>query len=163
MGTRSGDIDASAAFRLMEWERLSAGEMERLLNHDSGLRGLSGLCNDMRTLEGAAEGGDARAELAIDVFCHRIRRYLGAFHAELNGVDAVLFTGGIGENSARVRGQVCRDLDALGIELDEAGNRAARGAEARISRPGSRTEVWVIPTNEELMIARETARIVGRL
>jgi acetate kinase len=160
MGTRSGDIDASVAFRLMEWERLPPRELERLLNHESGLKGLSGVANDMRAIEAAASAGDERARLAIEIFCHRVRRYLGAYFAELNGADAVLFTGGIGENSALVRQLVCRELQVFGIHLDAAVNMACRGREACLSVEDSRTPVWVIPTNEELMIARETARVL---
>lgn len=161
MGTRSGDLDASIIFRLMEWENMTAAEAERMLNHASGLKGLSGVSNDMRTLEQAAGEGDPRAALAIDVFCHRVRRYLGAYFAELNGADAVLFTGGIGENSPLIRAKVCRDLDALGIQLDVEANDSTRGSERRISIADGRTAVWVVPTNEELMIARETARVMN--
>lgn len=158
MGTRSGDVDTAAILHLMQWEGLSPERMDALLNKGSGLYGLSGISNDMRTLLEHAERGDERAELAIEVFCYRIRKYVGAYYAVLNGADAVIFTGGIGENAPEIRARVCRSLDALGIALDEERNRAAVGREMDVSAEGARTRVWVIPTNEELLIARETLR-----
>lgn len=158
MGTRSGDVDAAAILHLMQWEGLSPERMDALLNKGSGLYGLSGISNDMRTLLEHAERGDERAELAIEVFCYRIRKYVGAYYAVLNGADAVIFTGGIGENAPEIRARVCRSLEALGIALDEERNRAAVGREMDVSAEGARTRVWVIPTNEELLIARETLR-----
>ncbi len=161
MGTRAGDVDAAAVLHIMQWEQLSVERMDALLNKGSGLYGISGLSNDMRTLLEHAARGDERAALAIEVFCYRIRKYLGAYYAVLNGADAVIFTGGIGENAPEVRARVCDSLDALGIRLDPARNRAAVGVEMDISAPQAATRVWVIPTNEELLIARETARALG--
>lgn len=162
MGTRSGDVDAAAVLRLMQWEGLSAERMDALLNKESGLYGISGISNDMRTLLEHAARGDVRAGLAIEVFCYRIRKYLGAYYAVLNGADAVIFTGGIGENAPEIRARACRALDALGIRLDEERNRAAVGREMDLSAEGARTRVWVIPTNEELLIAREALRALGQ-
>ncbi|MCS7313875.1 MAG: acetate kinase [Bryobacterales bacterium] len=158
MGTRAGDVDAAAVLRLMQWEGLSIERMDALLNKGSGLYGISGISNDMRTLLEQAARGDGRAELAIEVFCYRIRKYLGAYYAVLDGAHAVIFTGGIGENAPEIRARVCRSLDALGIRLDEQRNRAAIGREMDLSAEGARTRVWVIPTNEETLIARETLR-----
>jgi acetate kinase len=158
MGTRSGDVDAAAVLHLMQWEQLSVERMDALLNKGSGLYGISGISNDMRTLLEHAARGDERAGLAIEVFCYRIRKYIGAYYAVLNGADAVIFTGGIGENAPEIRRRVCESLDALGIRLDEQRNRAAVGREADLSAEDARTRVWVIPTNEELLIARETVR-----
>lgn len=161
MGTRPGDLDPAVVYRLLEWENLDIAALDRLLNHKSGLLGLSGLSNDMRELLRLEEEGSEEARLAIDVFCHRIRRYIGAFYGILNGADAIVFSGGIGENSPEIRSRVCRELDALGIALDETANAQCRGREADLSSPGARTRVWVIPTNEELLIARDTAALIG--
>ena len=158
MGTRSGDVDAAAVLHLMQWEQLSVERMDALLNKGSGLYGISGISNDMRTLLEHAARGDERAGLAIEVFCYRIRKYIGAYYAVLNGAAAVIFTGGIGENAPEIRRRVCESLDALGIRLDQQRNRAAVGREADLSAEDARTRVWVIPTNEELLIARETVR-----
>lgn len=160
MGTRSGDTDPGAALHLMQWERLSVEQMDSLLNHSSGLRGISGVSNDMRTLLESARGGNRRARLAIDVFCYRIRKYIGAYFAALNGADAVVFTAGIGENAPAIRAAACESLEALGIRIDPARNEAARGVEADISADGAATRVWVIPTNEELLIGRDTVRCI---
>jgi acetate kinase len=161
MGTRPGDLDPAIALRLMEWEGWGRNELESLLNHKSGLAGLSGVSNDMRELTAAASGGNARAALAIDVFCYRIRRYIGALYAVLNGADAVVFTGGIGENRDEVRMKSCGDLDALGIRMDADRNARVHGEEREVSATGSATAVWVIPTNEELLIAKDAeAKII---
>jgi acetate kinase len=159
MGTRPGDLDPAIPLRLMEWEGWDARAVDRLLNHASGLKGISGVSNDMRELAARAAQGEERAQLAIDVFCHRIRRYIGAFLAVLNGLDALVFTGGIGENRRDIRAQVCAGLDGLGIELDPARNEASSG-EADVSSAGARVRTWVIPTNEELLIARDTAALL---
>jgi acetate kinase len=153
MGTRAGDTDPGAALHLMKWERLSVEQMDSLLNHSSGLYGISGVSNDMRTLLESARGGNGRARLAIDVFCYRIRKYIGAYYAALNGADAVVFTAGIGENAPAIRAAACESLEALGIRIDPARNEAALGVEAD-------TRVWVIPTNEELLIGRDTVRCI---
>jgi acetate kinase len=161
MGTRPGDLDPAIVYRLLEWEKLDIASLDRLLNHKSGLLGISGLSNDMRELLDLEARGSEPAKLAIDVFCHRIRRYIGAFYGILNGADAIVFSGGIGENSPEVRARVCRNLDALGIALDEAANAGCRGREADLSAAGTRTRVWVIPTNEELLIARDTGVLIA--
>jgi len=163
MGTRSGDVDPAAVFFLMMREGLGVQEADALLNWRSGLLGISGISNDMRTLLEHCRAGAPRARLAVDAFCYRIKKYIGAYYAVLNGCEAVIFTGGIGENAAEVRAECCRSLEALGIEIDAEKNAAARAVEADISAPGARTRVWVIPTNEELLIARDTAQCIREL
>lgn len=160
MGTRAGDTDLGAALHLMKWEGLSTDQMDSLLNHSSGLYGISGVSNDMRTLLEHMRNGDARARLAFDVFCYRIRKYIGAYFAVLNGAGAIIFTAGIGENAPAVRAAACQSLDALGIRIDPARNEAAIGMEADISAGDAATRVWVIPTNEELLIGRDTVRCI---
>jgi len=162
MGTRSGDVDASVIDFLHHKEGLSLAEIDTLLNKQSGLLGISGLTHDMRDLlEEARTHDDRRARLAIDIFCARAKKYLGGYLAAMNGADAVVFTGGIGENSAEIRARICEDLSFMGIALDERANRdLARGAEGDIATADSRVRIWVIPTNEELLIARDTVRCV---
>lgn len=161
MGTRAGDTDLAVPLHIMKWEGVDVAAMDSTLNHRSGLLGISGVSNDMRTLIEKAAQGHARARLAIDVFCYRIRKYIGAYYAVLNGADAVIFTAGVGENRPTIRAAVCANLDALGIRLDTAKNEAAAGVDADLSAPGARTAVWVIPTNEELLICRDTLRTIG--
>ena len=161
MGTRSGDIDPAIVEFLAAKEGMSLGEIDSMLNKQSGLLGLSGLTADMRDLlHEEAETGDRRARLAIDVFCYRIRKYLGSYLAAMNGADAVVFTGGIGENAPLIRARICAGMDWLGISLDEARNAALRTGEDHVHAEGSRVAVWVIPTDEELLIARDTWRVV---
>jgi acetate kinase len=162
MGTRAGDLDASVLEFLHHKEGLSFGELDTLLNKQSGLLGVSGLTNDMRDLlEEERAHQDRRARLAIEIFCLRVKKYVGAYLARLNGADALVFTGGIGENAPDVRRRICADLDFLGIALDEARNAAVTGGqEGEIGAAGARVEVHVIPTNEELLIARDTVRCV---
>src|SRR5262245_58702967 len=162
MGTRSGDIDPSVLEFLHHKEGLDFQEIDTLLNKQSGLLGISGLTNDMRELlEEERLHQDRRARLAIDIFCHRIRHYIGAYLAEMNGADAIVFTGGIGENSAEIRARVTSPLAFLGIALDDAKNAAAVGGqEGDVSAEGARVRTFVIPTNEELLIARDTVRCV---
>ncbi len=150
---RVGDFDPFALPVLMRETGLSLEQVLDRLANQGGLLGISGTSGDVRDLEHAAAAGDARARLALDVFVAAIRHYLGAYLVELGGADAVVFTGGIGENSATVRSAVCRGLGPLGIELDEARNAAARG-EATLHGPASRVELWIMPTNEELIVAR---------
>jgi acetate kinase len=157
MGTRCGDLDPAALLFLMGREELGA-----LMNKHSGLLGLSGLSPDMRTLLEAEEKGNERARLAIEVFCYRLRKYIGSYIAALGGVDAVAFAGGIGENAPAIRERTLAGLDALGLVVDPARNTEAQGQEAEISPDGARTRVFVIPTNEELMIARDAFQIVGK-
>ena len=163
MGTRSGDLDPAVLEYLGEKEGLSPGEVDNLLNKQSGLLGLSGLTNDMRELLAEAhENQDRRARLAIDIFCYRTRKYIGAYLAALGGADAVVFAGGIGENAAEIRARICEGLSWAGIELDQAANaRLVGGAEGRVTTDTSRLAAWVIPTDEELLIARDTVRVVS--
>jgi len=162
MGTRSGDLDPAIIEFVAAKEGLSAQEVETLLNKQSGLLGLSGLTNDMRELlDEARESNDRRAKLAIEIFCYRARKYIGSYLAAMNGADAVVFTGGIGENSAEVRAKICGGLSWLGLEIDSERNHAQTGGhEGIISTDGSRLAAYVIPTNEELLIARDTVRVV---
>jgi acetate kinase len=162
MGTRGGDLDPSILEFLHHKEGFSLDQLDTLLNKQSGLLGISGLTNDMRDLlEEERLHQDRRARLAIDIFCQKVKFYLGAYMALVNGADAVVFTGGIGENSHEVRERICRDLDVLGIALDEKKNKATVGGkEADISAEKAKVRVWVIPTNEELLIARDTVRCV---
>jgi acetate kinase len=160
MGSRSGDLDAAILLHVMQKEELGSWEMNALLNKHSGLLGVSGVSNDMRALLEAEEKGHERARLAIDVFCYRLKKYIGAYVAALGGVDALAFAGGIGENAPAVRARALEGLEGLGLALDPARNAEARGREADISREGSAARVLVVPTNEELLIARDTARIV---
>jgi acetate kinase len=154
MGTRCGALDPGVLLYLMDERRMDARALEKLVYHQSGLLGVSGISSDMRTLLASSE---PRARLAIDLYCYRIRREIGSLAAALGGLDAIVFTGGIGENSAVIRERVCRDAAWLGVELDSAAN-AAGGP--RISAPGARASAWAIPTNEELMIARHTRRLL---
>jgi acetate kinase len=162
MGTRAGDIDPAVLEYLADKEGMSMGEVESLLNKSSGLLGISGLTNDMRELLAEArEHDDRRARLAIDIFCYRARKYVGAYLAGMGGADAIVFAGGIGENAPEVRARICDGLGFLGLELDAARNAAAVGGrEGPISASGSRLAAWVIPTDEELLIARDTVRVV---
>ncbi len=163
MGTRCGDIDPAALLHVVLREEIGSAEVNALANKHSGLLGISGLSHDMRTLLEAAGQGNERARLAIDVFCYRLRKYIAAYVGALGGVDAVAFAGGIGENAAAIRAQSLRGLDAVGLGLDPATNAAAVGTEAEISPSGARARVFVVPTNEELLIARDTFRIVSGL
>jgi acetate kinase len=155
MGTRSGAIDAGVLLYLMEGRGMDMRAIEKLVYTQSGLLGVSGISSDMRVL---LSSGEPRAKLAVDLFLYRIRREMGSLVAAIGGLDAVVFTGGIGENSDQIRERVCRDAAWLGVELDADAN--AKGGPC-ISAPGSRVKAWVIPTNEELMIARHTRRVVG--
>lgn len=160
MGTRCGDIDSAAVLYIMSKDELTLHDTSVLLNKFSGLYGISGESNDMRELMTASAKGDEQAKLAIDVFCYRIKKYIGAYSASLGHVDGVVFTGGIGENSPAIRAQACGGLTELGIQIDPARNDAVAGKEGEISPDGSRIRVMVIPTNEELLIARDTFRVV---
>jgi len=163
MGTRSGDIDPAIVEFIAHKEGLRLAEVDGLLNKQSGLLGISGLTNDMRDLLAeATEHDDRRASLAIRIFAYRARKYIGAYLAAMGGADAIVFTGGIGENSPRVRAMICDGLQWMGLVLDANSNESlAGGLEGRISTAESRLGAWVIPTDEELLIARDTARIVS--
>ena len=163
MGTRSGDVDASVVSYLSEREKVSPAEVERWLNEGSGLLGVSGRSNDMRELLRAAEQEqDKRAEFAIDLFCYRVRKYLGAYLAVLEGADAILFGGGIGENAPEIRRRICEKMEWCGLKLDPGRNRAAvglaPGRAANISADGSHPAAYVVAADEESWIARETVR-----
>lgn len=162
MGTRSGDIDPAIVDFISVKEGLSSREVETLLNKQSGLLGISGLTNDMRELLAEEkENNDRRAHLAIEVFCYRVRKYIGAFLAANGGADAVIFTGGIGENSPEVRTRICAGLEWMGLQLNQSSNDQAKGGfEGKISTDESKFEAYVIPTDEELLIARDTVRCV---
>jgi acetate kinase len=159
MGTRSGDLDPALVGYIARREDVSADEVERWLNDRSGLAGLSGGSGDMRDLI-ERRHRDERARLAVDVFCYRARKYLGAYLAALGGARAVVFAGGIGENSPEVRAEICADMGWCGLALDPELNAGARGRESLISAPDSRIEAWVIPTDEEIVIVRDTVSAV---
>lgn len=165
MGTRAGDMDPAILDFLAAKEGLSDTAMQTMLNKQSGLQGISGITNDMRELIAEAEeNDDRRARLAIDIFAYRIRKYVGSYLAAMGGADAVIFTGGIGENAPDVRALALRDMQWAGIELDDDANRTLRrGDSGRITTEESRVQAWVIPTNEELLIARDTVRLVTGL
>jgi acetate kinase len=161
MGTRSGDVDPAILGFIAAKEGISLHEVETMLNKQSGLLGISGLTHDMRVLQDEArQHDDRRAKLAIDIFCYRVRKYIGAFLAAMGGADAVVFTGGIGENSPEVRAKICEGLEWAGLSVDGEKNRKTIGAEGMISRDDSRLAAYVIPTDEELLIARDTARCI---
>jgi len=162
MGTRSGDLDPAIVDFISAKEGLSIQETESLLNNQSGLLGISGLTDNMpELLAEAAENNDRRSRLAIEIFCYRVRKYIGAYLAAGNGSDAIIFAGGIGENSPEIRSQICDGLQWMGLQLDDELNRAHTGGkEGAISKSGSKLAAYVIPTNEELLIARDTLRCV---
>jgi acetate kinase len=162
MGTRAGDVDPAVLDYISVKEGLDLRGVENLLNKQSGLLGISGLTNDMRELlEEAEEHYDRRARLAIGIFCYRLKKYIGAYLAALGGAHALVFTGGVGQNASAIRALALEGLDWMGLELDESANAATTGGKAgRISKDGSRLEAWVIPTDEELLIARDTVRMV---
>jgi acetate kinase len=161
MGTRSGDVDPGAVLYLMTKEGMTPEQMDDFLNRQCGLYGLSTASNDMRELLELSRGGHAAARLAVETFCYRAKKYIGAYYAALNGCDAVIFTGGIGENAPSIRADICGPLDALGIRIDPDRNARAVGIEMNIAAEDSRVEVWVVPTDEGLVIARDTVRCLA--
>ncbi len=161
MGTRSGDIDPSIVTFLMKNENLTPDQMDTILNKKSGKLGVSGISFDDRDIEKAAAEGNERAKLAIDTFAYQVIGYIGRFAAQMNGVDVITFAGGVGENGIEVRKEICDSLAFLGVKIDEEKNNC-RGKEVEISTPDSKVKVFVIPTNEELMIARDTMEIVNK-
>lgn len=161
MGTRSGDFDPAIVLYVMAKEEIGLSEVNAMLNKHSGLQGISGI-SDMREIEEEMKAGNSKAKDAFDLFEYRLRKYIGAYAAAMNGVDTIVFTGGIGENSPMVREAVCENLTYLGIELDRKKNEN-QAKEKDISTAASKVKVWVVPTNEELVIARDTARIVREL
>src|ERR1043166_4276066 len=163
MGTRSGDLDASIVDLIATKEGLTSREVETMLNKQSGLLGISGLTDDMRELLAEAhEHDDRRARLAIEIFCYRARKYIGSYLAAMNGAEAIVFTGGIGENASEIRAKICGELSWIGVELDaELNANHGAGKNGQISADSSRVSVFAIPTNEELLIARDTVRVVS--
>ena len=160
MGTRSGDIDPSVMEFICKKENMDINGIMEVLNKKSGVQGLSGASSDFRDLQAGAAEGNERCELAVDVFCYRVVKYIGAYVAAMNGVDAIAFTAGLGENDEIVRRKVVSRLGYLGIKLDEEVNNNGRGKEIAISTPDSKVPVWIVPTNEELAIARETVALL---
>ncbi|NMA62117.1 MAG: acetate kinase, partial [Firmicutes bacterium] len=158
MGTRSGDIDPGAIFYIMKKENLALHEIDSMLNKHSGLYGIAG-ASDMRDIEKGIAEGDKLCSIAFDIYEYRIRKYIGAYVAAMDGVDAIVFTAGIGENTPALRTALCENLSYLGIEIDPELNKL-RGQDLEISTPQSKVKVFVIPTDEELVIARDTAAIV---
>ncbi|MDE7388336.1 MAG: acetate kinase [Muribaculaceae bacterium] len=163
MGTRVGDVDPGALTYLMERHNLTRDDVQRIINKESGVAGISGLSNDMREIEAADKAGNERAHLALEMYENRITKYIGAYAAEMGGLDIIVFTGGVGENQTGVRENVCAPLGFMGVEIDKAINDVTRGTETVISTPSSRVKVVVIPTDEELTIARDTKEIVSKL
>ncbi len=159
MGTRPGDIDPGIIPYIMKERNMTIEEVDQALNKASGVLGISGVSNDFRELAEAAEKGDKRAELAVDIFCRRVKKYIGSYVALMNGVDLLIFTAGIGENAVEVRAKILSNLEYLGIKIDEEKNKN-RGKEIKISSDSSAVDVYIIPTNEELVIAREAKIIV---
>lgn len=162
MGTRSGDIDPAIVSYIRDKENLPSGGSNEILNKKSGVLGISGVSSDFRDLEEAVAAGNERAALALKVFAHKVRFYIGAYIAEMNGVDAIVFTAGVGENAINMRDVICSELGNLGIKLDLVKNKV-RGIETIISRDDSKVKILLIPTNEELMIARDTYNIIRNL
>jgi acetate kinase len=161
MGTRSGDLDPSIVNLIANKEGMSPSEVETLLNTQSGLLGISGLTNDMRgLLSELKEHDDRRVRLAVEVFCYRARKYIGAFLAAMGGADAVVFTGGIGENSPEIRARICEGMQWAGLKIDATKNDATIAREALISSNDSKLQAYAIPTDEELLIARDTVRVI---
>ena len=162
MGTRCGDVDAGALSFIMDKEGLNAAGLSDLINKQSGVMGLSNISSDMREIEAAIEEGDKKAILTMNVFNYRIKKYIGAYAAALGGLDILVFTGGVGENQWSTRTEVCRDMEFMGIKLDEAKNDHMRGKEMVISTPDSKVTVIVVPTDEELTIAKDTLEILSK-
>ena len=160
MGSRSGDLDPAVVAVIAAKEGLSAQDVEGLLNKKSGLLGVSGLTNDMRELQAAAKEGNRRAQLAVEIFCYRARKYVGAYLAAMGGASGMVFTGGIGENSPEIRAQICAGMEWAGIVIDAERNQKTVGKEGLISCDSSKLAVYAIPTDEELLIARDTVRCV---
>jgi len=161
MGTRTGDLDPTAILHIMGHEELSLGEANALINKHSGMYGISGVSSDMREIEEEMDAGNQRARIAFDIFCYRVKKYIGAYSASMGGLDAVVFTGGIGENSPRVRAASLEGLGFLGIELDSGLNARPSKSERAVQSQNSKVAIIVIPTNEELVIALDTERVVN--
>ena len=162
MGTRSGDVDLGVVTFLMEKEMIGSASVSTLFNKHSGVLGISGLSSDMRDIENAIANGNERAKLALEMYEYRIKKYIGSYIAALNGVDVIVFTGGVGENQTGTRQKVCESLSFMGIKIDKELNAASRGKEVLLSTPDSTVKVVVIPTDEEFMIASDTLEIVNQ-
>ncbi len=160
MGTRCGDLDVGALTFIMQKEVIGVAATNTLVNKHSGVLGISGISSDMRDVEKAAEKGNERAILALRMYEYRIKKYIGAYTAALGGVDVIVFTGGIGENASETRANVMKDMEYLGVDLDFEKNNGLRSKEAEITKADSKVKVWIVPTNEELVIARDTLRII---
>ena len=161
MGARSGDVDAGAVLHLVTHYHSDPAELTKVLNSASGIKGISGVSNDMRDVLREAHRGNERAALAVDAFCYRARKYIGMYLAAMNGADVLIFTGGIGEHSAEIRAQICAGLDGLGISLNSEMNESPGGHDREIG--SSQVKVWVVPTDEELLIARDTVRCILKI
>ncbi len=160
MGTRCGDLDTGALLYICDKENLSNSDAVKLTNKESGVMGISGVSSDFRELDAAIQQGNKRAQLAFDIFNYDVKKYIGAYAAVLNGVDLIIFTGGIGENNKAVRSEVCQGLSYLGVEFDEAVNQSTQGEDRIISTPASKTKVMTITTDEELVIATDTLNLI---
>lgn len=161
MGTRCGDIDPAIVKFIMEKEGLDLAGVDSLMNKKSGVLGISGVSSDFRDIEEAGEKGNDRADLALNVFAYKVRKYIGAYAAAMGGIDAIVFTAGLGENSASMRAAICKGLEFLGVEVDSEKNNI-RGKETEVSKAGAKVKVLLIPTNEELMIARDTKSLIEK-
>jgi acetate kinase len=161
MGTRCGDVDPAMVLYVMRKEGLSPAECDTMMNKECGLIGISGISSDMRDIIKAYEDGNDRARLALQMYSYRIRKYIGMYSASMNGVDVIVFTGGIGERAAIIRSMCCTDMEYLGIDFDEKKNKMVIGIEGELTAQGSKVKVLCVPTNEELVIARDTARIIN--
>ena len=162
MGTRTGCVDPSAVTFVADKHGFTPAEMSEYMNKKSGFLGVSGVGSDNRDVQTAANEGNERAQLVSDMLVYEIRKYIGSYAAAMNGLDAVLFTGGIGENSWEVREGACSEMDYFGIKIDKELNRTIRGKLTKISTPDSKVEVWIVPTNEELLIARDTLALISK-
>jgi len=163
MGTRSGDVDAGIILFLAEKENLSIKQVNDVINKKSGVQGISGISSDMRDLELAAAKGNERAQLAIDMYYYRVKKYVGAYAAVMDGVDLIIFTGGIGENDDNIRAHVSEAIDFMGVDFDAEANKGVRGQDKVLTKPNSRVKVMSITTNEELVIATDTVNIVAEI
>lgn len=160
MGTRVGDLDLGALLHIMDVENLDVEEAKTLINKKSGVEGFSGVSSDMRDLEDAIEKGNKRAELTLKMYAYRVKKYIGAYVAAMNGLDLIILTGGIGENSDYVRESVFSEFDYLGVEFNYEVNKGLKGTDIELSMPNSKTKVWIITTDEELVIAKDTQRLI---
>jgi len=164
MGTRSGDLDLGVLTFIMDKEEINHHTANVLINKHSGMLGITGVSSDMREIEAEAyENGNKRAQLGLDMYHYRVSKYIGSYAAGMNGTDIIIFTGGIGENGPETREAICKRLEFMGVEFDSEKNKNLRGKEAIITKPGSKVTVMVVPTNEELVIAEDTQKIVGSL